>query len=47
MTPDFQGRTPQQVSNNEDAAAICLAGIAVCLLVAGAFAVARAIWGLI
>ena len=31
---DMQGRTPKQVSDSEDAAAICFGGIVACLLVA-------------
>ena len=44
MNLDHQGRTPKQVSDSEDAAAICFGGIVACLLAAGVWAVVRAIW---
>ncbi len=37
----------KDTSDSTQAAAICFGGIVVCLLIAGVFAVARAIWGMI
>ena len=44
--PELGGRTPKQVSDSEDAAAICFGGIVVCLLLAGVWFVVMAIWEL-
>ena len=41
---DHQGRTPRQVSDSEEAAAICFGGIVACLLAGGVCAAMRAIW---
>ena len=45
--PELGGRTPQQVSDSTDVAAICFGGIVACLLLAGVWFVVRAIWGMI
>jgi len=42
--PELGGRTPEHQAENEEITAICFGGIVACLLLAGALAVARAIW---
>ena len=45
--PELGGRTPQQVSDSENAAAICFGGIVACLLLAGGWSVVLAIWEMV
>ena len=45
--PELGGRTPQQVSDSTDVAAICFGGIVACLLLAGVWFVVRAIWEMV